>query len=63
MDPKHLRQEARHCRLLAEKTTDARARVALLTLAAEYEQKAEDLEKDELGKGIAARVLGYYCKE
>jgi hypothetical protein len=42
--PQQLRQQAEHCRDLAQSLVDERVRLILTGMAADYDQQASDLE-------------------
>lgn len=46
MSPAYYRDQAERCRRLAEQIADDQARVTLLALAEEYEQRAEQGEQE-----------------
>jgi hypothetical protein len=47
--PQQLRQQAEHCRHLAESQFDERLRLILKTMASEFEQQASDCARDANG--------------
>jgi hypothetical protein len=62
-EAQRLRQEAESCTRLAETIVDARAARALMTLAAEYLDKAQRLERQEMAPPTMAPSVREFSQQ